>query len=149
MYWEKNRLFQRVGNRRAELGYIRYDEAERKFVLMLSGESLGLSSSHYVVGQGQAWDTLEEAKEKAAACPEATLAHHIWMTKDERVVYVEIILIILENPKLQLSKEDIENIRSAVRSAPLSKLKEVVGWLANIKGIAELASKLLQLLVGG
>ena len=61
VYWEGSSIFQSVGNRRAELGYIRHDDCRSKFVLVLNDESLGLSSSQFTVGEE--WDTLEEAKE--------------------------------------------------------------------------------------
>lgn len=113
--WEGNRLFQRVGGRRAELGYIRHDGERGKFVLMLNGESLGLPSNWYL--SGDEWNTIREAKEKAAGSAVASLAHTIWRDRDdERSVYIKVIFVILENPSLQQSPEDIE------KSKPLSKM---------------------------
>lgn len=148
VYWEGDRIFQSVGGRRAELGYIRHDDTRGKFVLVLNGESLGLSSG--LRYPGDEWNTLKEAKQKAAGCAAATLAHHVWMMHDERAVYIEVIFIILENPKVQMSPEQIEEIKAGVKDAPLDKLREAVGLLRTASRIDEIALWLQELFgVGG
>lgn len=145
--WEGDRLFQRVGGRRAELGYIRQDDKRGKVVLMLNGESLGLPRNQYRLGDE--WNTIEEAKEKAAGCAVASLAHTIWMGRDaERSVYIKVIFVILENPSIQQSPEDIGKVKAAVQDAPLSQLKEVVGWLRTVSNVAELGRLLVQFFGG-
>ena len=74
-----------AAGRCAELEYIQHDDHQSKFVLMLNGESFRFLSHHIV---GEKCDTLEEAKENAAGCPTAGLAHHMWLMKDERTVYI-------------------------------------------------------------
>ena len=115
---------------------------------MLNDEHLtGHSSSHYVSRED--WDTLEEAKRKAVTCHTADLAHYIWTNQDiERITYIRIIFVILDNRALQLSPEDIKSIKEKVKSAPLSDLREVVSWLGTATALGQLGVKLLEWLLG-
>lgn len=61
----------------------------------------------------------------------------------ERTAYVNVILIVLANPKVQLQSEDVERIKAAVQRAPLAKLREVVGWFGTVVTLADFGTKLV------
>ena len=67
----------------------------------------------------------------------------------ERAAYVNVILIVLKNPKVQLDPADVERIKVAVRDAPLSKLRDVVGFLGTVATLGELGVKLVAFFLGG
>ena len=67
------------------------------------------------------------------------------MMRDERTVYIEMIFVILDNPKVEQSLEGKkEEIKAAIQSAPLNKLREVMFWLRSISAVTELVPKFLQ-----
>ena len=67
----------------------------------------------------------------------------------ERAAYVNVILIVLKNPKVQLDPADVDRIKVAVRDAPLSKLRDVVGFLGTVATLGELGVKLVASFLGG
>ena len=86
MWWEGNRLLQGVGstNASAELGYVRYDEHSKQYVLWLKdyeGDFVG-NPGRYV--RGDTWNSMEEARQGAAQSPSAFLLHLKWMHSLDR-----------------------------------------------------------------
>ena len=66
----------------------------------------------------------------------------------ERTTYVNVILVVLDNPTVQLGPEDMERIRTAVQQAPLARLREVVGWLGTVVTLADFGVKLVATFIG-
>ena len=61
----------------------------------------------------------------------------------ERTAYVNVIFIILNNPKVQLSPDDVRRIKTDVQDAPLARLREVIGWLGTVTTLADFGAKLM------
>ena len=66
----------------------------------------------------------------------------------ERTTYINVILVVLDNPKVQLGPEDVERIKAAVQQAPLTRLREVVGWLGTVVTLADFGLKLVATFIG-
>ena len=76
--WDGNRLIQKMGGEESELGYIGSDKNRGTYALWLkdhNGTFIGKGS--YI--RGDTWNTFAEAKEKAADCSSAFLAHLMWV----------------------------------------------------------------------
>ena len=78
--WKENRLFQHVGNHHEELGYVKYDENSKNYVLWLNDTCgvLGLNGGPI---RGDEFPSMEAAKQKAASSPSAFILHYLWMRK--------------------------------------------------------------------
>ena len=74
--WQGDRLFQKVGNNVAELGYVALDNDSRTYVLWLK-DTCGLLGLSYI--RGDEFSSMGEAKAKAATSPSAFIMHFIWM----------------------------------------------------------------------
>ena len=61
----------------------------------------------------------------------------------ERTAYVNVIFIILDNPKVQLSPDDVQRIKAAVQDAPLARLREVIGWFGTVATLTDFSIKLM------
>ena len=67
----------------------------------------------------------------------------------ERVVYVKVILVLIDGGKaLQLSAEDIERIKEAVRLSPLAKLREIVASIGTLIDLTKLGALLAKAFLG-
>ena len=113
LQWDGHRIIQSVGSKKAtaELGYISHDKHSGKYVLWLkdfAGDFIG-NPGHYV--RGDSWDTLNEALEKAANCPSASLMHLKWMHSLE----IEFGFIAMEFGDPQLEKIVANQIKPTIR----------------------------------
>ena len=76
--WDGNRLIQKMGGEETELGYIGFDENTETYALWLKDHNGAfVAKGSYI--RGDTWNTLAEAKEKAAGCSSAFLTHLMWI----------------------------------------------------------------------
>ena len=78
VFWDKDRLIQRVGSNREELGYVRHDENSNQVVLWLK-DTRGGSNKGYI--RGDSFPSMQDAKQNAAVSTSAQLFHYLWLTK--------------------------------------------------------------------
>ena len=113
LQWNGHRIIQSVGskNASAELGHVRYDKRSKTYVLWLNdfaGDFVG-NPGQYV--RGDSWDTMEEALEKAASCPSASLFHLKWIHSLD----VAFCFMAMEFGDRQLEKIVVEHIKPTIR----------------------------------
>ncbi len=160
--WQGNKLVQRVRSRgmTEELGYVDYEASSGKYILWLKDtkNAFGLNGGYV---RGDEFDSMADAKRRAAGSISAGLLHHMWIAPDAGlpVSIPEAKIIIIKTVKnmqvnqnslgIQVSNSDVEKVKEHVEKAEPSLLAKIFKeWLPSAcTGLG--LSKLLEILLGG
>jgi len=75
--WRGDHLIQQVGKHTEELGYVRYEENTKNYVLWCKDTRGVFGGGQYI--RGDSFPTMQAAKEQASGCVSAFLFHLMWM----------------------------------------------------------------------